>query len=295
MNTIKRIKLVADKFLLKFAFPRRSPSAVIRAVREIYPLNWSPERLEGFIKLVNKSKLKELSIDELKRFANVLPTLKEAHPMEENKPYYLYRYFGQDGEDIILSTLFAGQKTGTYVDVGAHHPYRFSNTYYFYRRGWRGVNIDPDPEFKSLFDKSRPEDVNLQLGISSHAGELDLYIFEDSALNTFSKERADQIVARGKYELTEQAKVKIDTLANVLGKHLPQTPIDFMSIDVEKQELDVLKSNDWTRFSPRYLLVEILGIDLEDIEQSEVHRFVSAKGYKLIAKTLRTSFYKLQK
>src|ERR1700726_1466588 len=80
--------------------------------------------------------------------------------------------YSQDGEDMILRRLFERQKSGFYVDVGAHHPYRFSNTCYFYRRGWRGINIDPNPEAIAAFRRDRPHDINVCVGVSEEAGEL---------------------------------------------------------------------------------------------------------------------------
>jgi hypothetical protein len=61
--------------------------------------------------------------------------------------------YSQEGEDLIASRLFPNQSTGFYVDIGAHHPTRFSNTYLLYTKGWRGINIDPLPGSKELFDK----------------------------------------------------------------------------------------------------------------------------------------------
>ena len=67
--------------------------------------------------------------------------------------------YSQEGEDMILRRLFEKQKTGFYVDVGAHHPKRFSNTFFFYKKGWSGINIDAMPNSMRLFDKIRPRDI----------------------------------------------------------------------------------------------------------------------------------------
>jgi hypothetical protein len=69
-------------------------------------------------------------------------------------------YYSQAGEDAILSNIFnyvLPTDRGFYVDVGAYHPFKHSNTYLLYRAGWRGINIDPRPGSKALFDKHRPE------------------------------------------------------------------------------------------------------------------------------------------
>ncbi len=83
--------------------------------------------------------------------------------------------YSQEGEDMVLRRLFEQKTVGYYVDVGAHHPKRFSNTYYFYKRGWRGINIDAMPGSMKLFNKMRPRDINVEIPVSSGEGEI-LYI-----------------------------------------------------------------------------------------------------------------------
>src|SRR5271166_7015278 len=91
--------------------------------------------------------------------------------LEKFDPFVNLAY-SQDGEDMILRRLLAGQKSGFYVDVGAHHPYRFSNTCYFYRQGWRGINVDTNPDAIEAFRRDRPSDINVCVGVSDTAGEL---------------------------------------------------------------------------------------------------------------------------
>src|SRR4051812_44497014 len=74
--------------------------------------------------------------------------------------------WAQEGEDLVLRRFFEGQKKGFYVDVGAHHPHQYSNTFWFYRRGWRGINIDAMPGCMEGFEQHRPGDVNLELAVS---------------------------------------------------------------------------------------------------------------------------------
>lgn len=74
--------------------------------------------------------------------------------------------YAQQGEDLILREMLAYAQSGFYVDVGAHHPFRFSNTYLFYKQGWRGINIDAMPGSMKLFDRFRPRDINIQCGVA---------------------------------------------------------------------------------------------------------------------------------
>jgi hypothetical protein len=74
-------------------------------------------------------------------------------------------HYSQNGEDIILQSLFPREHTGFYVDVGAHHPYRISNTYLLHQQGWSGINIDPNPETIAFFNRARPKDININIGV----------------------------------------------------------------------------------------------------------------------------------
>lgn len=101
-----------------------------------------------------------------------LATFKNLHITK-----YHTKSYAQEGEDMILHRIFERQSVGFYVDVGAHHPFRFSNTYLFYQKGWRGINIDAMPNSMRLFNRFRPRDINLECGISKGGGAYDvLYV-----------------------------------------------------------------------------------------------------------------------
>ena len=154
------------------------------------------------------------------------------------------KYYSQEGEDCILRVLFREKKTGFYVDVGAHHPYRYSNTAIFYERGWSGLNIDATPGSMTLFNEHRPRDVNIEAAVSDENQRLTYYIFDEPALNTFDAEYSSQIlqIEGSPYLLKEKVEMKTVTLASLLERHLPtKQKIDFMSVDVECHDLEVLK------------------------------------------------------
>jgi FkbM family methyltransferase len=204
------------------------------------------------------------------------------------------RSWSQEGEDLILRRIFGGKKVGFYVDVGAHHPKRFSNTYLFYRKGWRGINIDAMPGSMRIFDSLRPRDINLEMGIGSSDGELDYYVFNEPALNGFSKELSEQrLEADTACMLQEVVKVQVQPLSQMLDRHLNSgQEIDFMTVDVEGLDFDVLKSNDWSKYRPKFVLAEILGSSLHEIEQSEIGQFMRDQNYVLYAKCMNTVFFK---
>lgn len=206
---------------------------------------------------------------------------------------YARRSYAQEGEDLLLERILEKQRKGFYVDVGAHHPVRFSNTYLFYKRGWRGINIDPNPRLAGLLERHRPGDINLELGISDQPGELTYWIFDEPALNSFDQELSEQRDQETEYSLIGTRQVEVVRLDSVLEQHLPpDMAIDLMSIDTEGHDLPVLRSNDWDRFRPKWLLVESLSQEPLDNIQSEQHLFLRAQSYELYAKTLNTCIYK---
>lgn len=199
--------------------------------------------------------------------------------------------YGQDGEDLILDRLLERQARGFYVDVGAHHPARFSNTYMFYQRGWRGINIDAMPGSMKMFECVRPRDINIECGVAGKAGKLMYYRFNEPALNTFDAAEA-QLKNKPPYQLLDIVEVTVERLDVLLERHLPDgQEIDFLSVDVEGKDEEVLRSNDWSRYRPRFILAETLRTDMLGMSECPVVRFLLSVGYKPVAKAYNTSFF----
>lgn len=206
---------------------------------------------------------------------------------------YALKSYSQEGEDMILRRLFEKQKKGFYVDVGAHHPKRFSNTFFFYKNGWRGINIDAMPNSMCLFNKIRPRDINIEIPISDKKQKLKYYMFNEPALNTFSKEIAEKRADKNDYKIISEKEMETSTLEEIFKKHLPYSQeIDFMSIDVEGLDLQVLKSNNWKQFRPKFVLVEILGSSIKDIANSKEYKYLSEFEYEIFAKTVNTVIFR---
>lgn len=167
--------------------------------------------------------------------------------------------FSQEGEDLILGRLFEDHPTGFYVDVGAHHPQRFSNTYLLYLRGWRGLNIDPLPGTAARWRRARPGDLTIEVGIGRSSERRPYFMFDDPALNTFDPARAAELRATTRYRQTSVRQVTIRPLSDVLDQHLPSgTSIDIVSIDVEGLEEEVFETMDIGRHRPRAICFERL-------------------------------------
>ncbi|MFT6206922.1 MAG: FkbM family methyltransferase [Colwellia sp.] len=202
---------------------------------------------------------------------------------------YSLKSYSQEGEDMILRRLFENQLMGFYVDVGAHHPKRFSNTYFFYKKGWRGINIDAMPNSMRLFKKVRPRDINIEKPVSDKKQILTYYIFNEPALNGFSKELSGKRNGQGGYFVERTENIETTTLEDILNCNLPiNQPIDFLSIDVEGLDFKVLKSNNFDIYRPKVILIEILKSCLEDVLKSEVAVYLTKENYCLYAKSVNT-------
>jgi FkbM family methyltransferase len=165
--------------------------------------------------------------------------------------------YSQNNEDVIIDAYFKDVKQGTYVDVGANHPINDSVTKHFYEKGWRGINIEPIKMLYDLLCIDRPEDVNLQIGISNKAGTLTLREYDNHGLSTFSNELQNEYTAQTNKKTHEykDVVVPVSTLKEVFINH-PLEHIQFMKIDVEGFEYEVLQGNDWGKFRPEMICIE---------------------------------------
>lgn len=196
--------------------------------------------------------------------------------------------YSQEGEDLLLARLLKKKEPGFYVDVGAHHPVRFSNTHALYLSGWRGINVDATPGSMEPFHRLRPGDVNLECAVSDVADPFRFHIFAEGALNTTDDALAARYVEMG-WESAGVVEIKPYPLADLLTEHLPlgQT-IDLMSIDVEGSEMGVLRSNDWGRFRPGVLVIEALDTSLDQLDAHPLIVFLRRHGYAPVAKLINS-------
>ncbi|KQM63980.1 hypothetical protein ASE74_12280 [Pedobacter sp. Leaf216] len=203
--------------------------------------------------------------------------------------------FSQEGEDRLIERIIGKKHYGIYVDVGAHHPSSLSNTYYFYRMGWRGINIDAMPGSMAQFNKTRPYDINIEQPISDEVANLDYYMFSSPELNTFDTKNVAVFLTYPTVKLLDKISLKTTRLATVLEQNLSKlgaNEIDFLSIDVEGLDLKVLRSNDWLKFRPNLILVEDLFADVMKSYNSELSTYLNNVGYNMVAKTQNTIFFK---
>lgn len=195
-----------------------------------------------------------------------------------------YSSHSQFGEDMIVRSLVNDKKNGFYVDIGAHHPVYYSNTYHFYQKGWSGVNIDAAPGSMDLFKSLRCRDKNLEICIGPNRDqEIEFFVFDQPALNTFEPEMAAR--AQQTSKLLGTHKIKTKTLEQTLSEVVPENQeIDFLSIDVEGLDEMILRTNNWKKFSPKIIIFESHSTTIENIKIDKLTNYLSEQGYVIVGK-----------
>jgi FkbM family methyltransferase len=161
--------------------------------------------------------------------------------------------YAQNREDVLLARVFTGP-TGFYLDIGAADPVELSVTKLFYERGWRGVNVEPQDDYFRKLVADRTRDINLQIVLSDRPGSVTLYIAPTHpGWATANEEVAAKMVAQGIKVFPRR--VPALTLAQVCEEHVVGE-IDFLKVDVEGEERNVLLGGDFDRWRPRVILVE---------------------------------------
>lgn len=196
--------------------------------------------------------------------------------------------FSQCGEDIIVAHIFMvlGQKQINYLDIGAHSPTYLSNTHYFYLQGSRGVCVEADPALIPAFQRQRPDDVCLNVGVGISEGEADFYVMSAPTLNTFSKEEAERYQSYGKHRIEDVVKIPLRTVNNIISENFDGSP-DYVSLDVEGMDLDILKSFDFLKYRPQVFCIETLTYveDKKERKITEIIEFMQQQGYFVYADT----------
>jgi len=211
----------------------------------------------------------------------------------DRKDAYALQSYSQEGEDMILRRIFEGRTISKfYVDVGAHHPRRFSNTYFFYQQGWSGINIDAMPGSMTLFEVERPRDINLEIPIAKKREVLVYTQFNEPALNSFSEELVAARKSLPSVKVIATQEIEAYPLAEILDRFLPSDQkIAFLSVDVEGLDLQVIQSNDWQKYRPNIVLVEIQKSSLHTIHSEPIYQYMIEQRYYLYAKAFHTAFF----
>lgn len=197
--------------------------------------------------------------------------------------------FSQSGEDLIIRFIFEalGIAKPGYLDIGAFHPYRYSNTALFYLNGSRGINIEPDPSSFAAFPVERPDDISLNVGVADVSSELDFYMMDAPTLNTFSKEIADTYVRESDHRIISIRKIKVLPIRSILDEYCQGRFPELLSLDAEGVDELVLKSFDGVKDLPVVICVETISYSKtgEGIKNIELVEYLESRGYMVYADT----------
>ena len=212
----------------------------------------------------------------IKKLINYISILKR-------KFKYQKQSYSFNGVDLIVNYIFQNKKKGFYLDIGAQHPISNNNTYILFKRGWKGINIDLDKKNIDLFKIARPDDFNLNYAISDTEKEVDLFFYHDSSpINTLSK----KVSNFQKANVSQVKKIKTKTLDKVLDEISLQHRIDYMNIDVEGYEEQVLKGFNINKFKPYVISIEYLDLEMNKLEltNNDINNLLNSNLYQFFIK-----------
>jgi FkbM family methyltransferase len=203
--------------------------------------------------------------------------------------------FSQSGEDLIISFIFNALKIKkpTYIDIGAYHPFHYSNTALLYKSGSSGINIEPDPTMFKLLIKYRKRDINLNIGIGEKQGVADYYRMNVPTLNTFSKSTAEKYRNEGDYFITDVSKIEISTLPNVINNYCDNIFPDFLNLDAEGIDETILKDLDLIQVKPKVICMETISFSTSGrgIKNTDLIQYLVQRDYMHYADTYINSIF----
>lgn len=199
--------------------------------------------------------------------------------------------FSQEGEDILLRRILATDTSpGTYIDVGANHPFFMSNTASLYQAGWSGIAIEPNPDFAKPFLDLRPNDIFVNCGVAMKESKSTYYRFEEPLFNTFDPEQAER--ARKHSNVIEQISVAVAPLRSILDKSWPVgKTIRLMSIDCEGFDTEVVQSHDFEKYPVEFIYAELDSPSLTTLQSSTVYQEILSHGFVAIAKLWKSALF----
>jgi FkbM family methyltransferase len=200
--------------------------------------------------------------------------------------------YTQNMEDYHLALAFAGQRTGLYIDVGGGHPIADNVSFWFYERGWQGIVVEPQADLLELYGRLRPRDVRIGGLVGRQCGEIDFHVVE--RLHGFSTTIERYARAAASFGVDYRTvRLPVTTLAQLCEDN-DVAAIDFLKVDVEGAEADVLLGGDWRRFRPRVVVVEAMTPGSGEPAWQEWEPFLLAQGYRFALFDTLNRFYVAQ-
>ncbi len=184
--------------------------------------------------------------------------------------------YSQHGEDRFVLDYFKG-KPGTYVDIGANHPIKISNTYLLYRHGWSGLTVEPIERLSLGHLALRPRDKHVR-GLVGPAGKMKFFQMHGTGHSTVLADRGASMMEKGGVEKTIE--LDVVPLSELIDRHLPGKSLQMLTVDTEGFDLQVLRSGNWTRHRPKLVIFE--SDEDGNAEERQTTEFLQQFGYKQI-------------
>jgi FkbM family methyltransferase len=190
--------------------------------------------------------------------------------------------YAQRFEDLYLMRCFGERADGFYIDIGSGHPVYDNVSFAFYLSGWRGITVEPNPWLARLTRAVRPRDCHVEGVVGAAAGEMTFYVVDDyHGFSTTIAAHAEQ--ARTEYGKGSQAlTVPVATLAQLCREQQAPATFDFLKVDVEGAEPDVLLSGDWRAYRPKVIVVEALAPFTQAPAWDAWEPFLAGHGYRYV-------------
>lgn len=191
--------------------------------------------------------------------------------------------FSQFGEDALVYLRFPKGFVGTYLDIGAYHPFKFSNTAKLWMLGWNGVNVDANRASIKLFSRVRPHDINIWAAVVPQV--------ERDAVDTVSFTDCDKINAVGHIVDASARTHQVPAISlGELCQHFSQ-PVDFMNVDIEGLDEAIIGDEAFLTLAPRLLAIEQHGHDIAEIMRRPSTLRLIEEGYSLVSRCEITSLF----
>jgi FkbM family methyltransferase len=200
--------------------------------------------------------------------------------------------YSQFAEDILIDCLFTQTLNNpypSYLDIGANKPEAGSNTYLFYLKKCYGVCVEPDITLYQKFCAARPKDkvINAGVGIGD-VKEAVFYYFPEpyTGWNTFSESEAEQKKNQTGIAYKRDKVVPFVNINDIISGHFDTCP-DFVSIDVEGLDFEILKSLDFETYRPAVFCIETMEFNNMKLgkKNTQVEAYLQEKGYAVYADT----------